>query len=153
MGFRDGLSVNNKQTATTTTTMADFLQFDFELDSSNFNPQQELQLYSCSLDSTTDSLPDLQEISTPLLYESKIPSSRNNSIISNNNEDVDQFHLDLTSSNYIPKTIPELNQFDQSKPKTIMSSLQDSNEVQDIIKKGSITIQNNYKRWLSTSTH
>ncbi len=133
--------------------MADFLQFDFELDSSNFNPQQELQLYSCSLDSTTDSLPDLQEISTPLLYESKIPSSRNNSIISNNNEDVDQFHLDLTSSNYIPKTIPELNQFDQSKPKTIMSSLQDSNEVQDIIKKGSITIQNNYKRWLSTSTH
>lgn len=133
--------------------MADFLQFDFELESTTSfsSPQEELELYSCSFDSTTDSLPDLQEISTPLLYESKIPS-RNNSIISNN-EDVDQFHLDLSSPEYIPKTIPELSTpTESSKPRTIISSLQDPNELQDIIKKGSISIQNNYKRWLSTST-
>lgn len=136
-----------------TKTMADL--FDLELDSQFTSPQEELELYSCSLDSSTESLPDLQEVSTPLLYESRIPS-RNNSI---NNEDVDQFHLDLVANAYIPKTIPELDDY---KPKTtIIKSIneqqqqQDSSaaELSDIIKKGSISIQNNYKRWLLTSTH
>lgn len=128
--------------------MADL--FDLELDSQFPSPQEELELYSCSLDST-ESLPDLQEVSTPLLYESRIPS-RNNSI---NNEDVDQFHLDLANANYVPKTIPELDDY---KPKTtIIKTLNEQDasttDITDIIKKGSISIQNNYKRWLLTSTH
>ncbi|CCH44880.1 hypothetical protein BN7_4449 [Wickerhamomyces ciferrii] len=128
--------------------MSDLFELELEYQQT---PQEELELYSCSLDSSSSSIFELEEVSTPLLYESKIPS-RQNSLIPE--DSIDQFQLDISSSNYIPKTIPELQQQDSKStiPKTIISSLesQESNDLSDIIKKGSISIQNNYKRWLST---
>lgn len=124
--------------------------FEFEIE------QPEPQLYSCSM-ASTESLPELNEAQTPLLYESRI-SSRNNSVAINDDLLFDECFIDQLdiSQDVLPSVPKKMNGTPTTTYKTspsIFTSLEQSSAIDETITKGTMTLKNNYKKWLlSTST-
>ncbi|CDR40136.1 CYFA0S04e04346g1_1 [Cyberlindnera fabianii] len=114
--------------------------------------QPDMALYSCSLDSTTSSLPDLIEAQTPLLYESKIGStSRQNSLMVPSIDEhlIDTLDLNMEQSSW-PIKMDHQHTFMLKQPTSVLGELTQSEEIQKTIEMGTKSLKNNYKLWLSS---